>query len=133
MRSWAKRALVVVLVPLVTGTVTAAVAMYAVGRAVGNTVTRARSIHSGIRAGMTAGQVSDMLSKRDFSFYVIRRDGQSPIDTDLDAFVRELRQGGTLGEMRVHIMGSTPYRVSFSVMFGVPGIVTGKSAPKGWD
>ncbi len=102
-------------------------------RSIAATVNRAETIHSSIQAGMTADQVHEALSERDVCICSVFRDGKSGrVHNNMEEFIRAMREGAS-GSMRIHILGSTPYRVSFTVTFDSPGTVSEKSSLKGWD
>lgn len=107
------------------------VAMASALRSVGATIGRAKRAHSTIQAGMTADQVHEILDQVNHGssgYYLCHYSSGTK-----EEFLTKMRDGGAPGTMRVHMMGQTPYRVSFTVAFDASGHVSEVSSTKGWD
>ena len=97
------------------------------------TTLNAKKIHSTINIGMNVQQVHQELYGRYICSYEIEVGEDEKNRVGKDEFLRDISKNTTKGEMHIHIMGFTPYRVSFDLKFDNKGVLYEKSKPHGWD
>jgi hypothetical protein len=116
----------VVLLLVFVGILLAALCVY-------KTRSDAKGIHSNINIGMNARQVHQELNGRYVCTYQIHKNTDEIDMVEKEEFLHEISGPNTKGEMSIHILGLTPYKVSFKLRFDNQGILYEKSDPYGWD
>lgn len=97
---------------------------------------RAKRIHAEIRPGMNFENVEKLLTGRHFCHFEVNKDGKWH-NLSRDEFI-EIVSNTTAEKpnalrLKLHFMGTTPRRVSFTVELDNKGNVTKVTDPYGWD